>query len=301
VRLMAIVLVMNALTATQDIAVDGYAVDRLAKEDLGYGNSAQVVGYKIGMLVGGGLLWAWYAELQWRGIFFAMAAFCLAGMVALLSQAERPVESDLGEKLSWGQLYVRVRDVMRVPGAGWLVVFVATYKMGETFANKMFVPWLGKHGLEPDVVAALMGTWVMVASLCGSLFGGALSSRMALLRAVVVSAALRVIGLVAQWLLVIGVVPLTKANVVIVASVEHFFSGALTVCMFALMMSRVDKRIGATHYTVLAAIEVAGKAGPGLLSGVLADAIGVGNVFLVAVVMSVGFFALVGPVRESRA
>ncbi|MBL8958005.1 MAG: MFS transporter, partial [Myxococcaceae bacterium] len=58
-RLIFIVLVMNVLTATQDIAVDGYAVDRLGAADLGFGNSAQVVGYKIGMLVGGGLLWAW--------------------------------------------------------------------------------------------------------------------------------------------------------------------------------------------------------------------------------------------------
>jgi MFS family permease len=300
-RLMFLVLVMNVLTATQDIAVDGYAVDRLSRDDLGYGNSAQVVGYKIGMLVGGGLLWSWYAQLQWRGIFFAMAGFCLFGMGVLLTQTERPVDTDGGEKLSWRQLAGRVRDVMRVPGAGWLVALIATYKMGETLASRMFVPWLGKSGLEPDVVASLMGTWVMVASLCGSLFGGVLSSRMTLLRAVVLAAALRVIGLAAQWLLVVGFLPLTHTTAVGVASVEHFFSGALTVCMFALMMSRVDRKIGATHYTVLAAIEVAGKAGPGLLSGVLADAIGVGNVFLVAVVMSVGFFALVGPVRESAA
>jgi PAT family beta-lactamase induction signal transducer AmpG len=197
-------------------------------------------------------------------------------------------------------LYERVREVMRAPGAGWLVAFVLTYKLGETFANKMFVPWLGKQ-MEPDVVAALMGTWVMVASLGGSTFGRALSSRMRLLDAVVVAAALRVAGLAAQWLLIAGLVPMSQPAVVIVASIEHFFSGALTVCMFALMMSRVDRRIGATHYTVLAAIEVAGKAGPGLLSGVLADAIGVSNVFLVAIGLSLAFFALVRKVRESAA
>ncbi|MBK7860274.1 MAG: MFS transporter [Archangiaceae bacterium] len=299
-RLLGIVLVMNALTATQDIAVDGYAVDRLRHSDLGYGNSAQVVGYKVGMLVGGGLLWAWYAELHWRGIFGVMAGCCLFGMGVLLSQTERPVEADTPEKLSWRQLLERVRTVMKVPGTGALVVFVLTYKLGETLANKMFVPWLGRH-FEPQVVAALMGTWVMAASLGGSLFGGLLASRLPLLRAVVVTAAMRVLGLVAQWALVAGLLPLDKPVVVAVASVEHFFSGALTVCMFALMMSRVDKRIGATHYTVLAAIEVAGKAVPGLLSGVLADAIGVPHTFLIAVALSLVFFALVGPVRQSRA
>lgn len=299
-RLIVIVLVMNVLTATQDIAVDGYAVDRLGKADLGYGNAAQVVGYKIGMLVGGGLLWAWYAELGWQGIFFVMAGCCLGGMTVLsVSKEQRPAH-EAGERMSWRELVKRLRAAMSLPGTGWLLVFVATYKMGEALANKMFVPFLVKGGLEPEVVAAWMGTWVMAASLFGSLFGGVLASRMRLVRAVALAAALRVVGLVGQWALAAGFVPVTKANVIIIASVEHFFAGALTVCMFSLMMSSVDRRIGATHYTLLAAIEVWGKALPALASGFLVEAVGFGNTFLIAVALSVGFLGLVGPMREAK-
>jgi len=298
-RLILIVLVMNVLTATQDIAVDGYAVDRLGKADLGFGNAAQVVGYKIGMLVGGGLLWAWYAELGWSGVFFVMAGCCLVGMTVLTASREERVEvpGAAEERVSWRELAARMRTALTLPGTGWLLVFVATYKMGESLANKMWVPFLVKKGgLPPEVVASWMGTWVMVASLCGSLFGGLLAARMQLVRAVAWSAAIRVLGLVAQWALVAGFIPLTKANVIAVAAGEHFFAGALTVCMFALMMSRVDKRIGATHYTLLAAIEVWGKALPALVSGLLVEGIGFANTFLVAVALSVAFLALVGPV-----
>ena len=298
--LIVIVLVMNVLTATQDIAVDGYAVDRLGKEELGYGNAAQVVGYKIGMLVGGGLLWAWYAELGWQGIFFVMAGCCLGGMAVLsVSKEQRPAH-EASERRSWRELLQRLREALSLPGTGWLLAFVATYKMGEALANKMFVPFLVKGGVEPEVVAAWMGTWVMAASLFGSLFGGVLASRMRLVRAVALAAALRVVGLVGQWALVAGLLPVTKANVVIIASVEHFFAGALTVCMFSLMMASVDKRIGATHYTLLAAIEVWGKALPALASGLLVEAVGFGNTFLIAVALSVGFLALVGPMRDAK-
>jgi hypothetical protein len=47
---------MSLFSATMDVAVDGYAIDTLSEQHLGYGNIAQVVGAKLGMLVGGGLL-----------------------------------------------------------------------------------------------------------------------------------------------------------------------------------------------------------------------------------------------------
>jgi hypothetical protein len=55
--LMPLVLGMNACTATMDVSVDGLALDVLDGEvELGWGNVAQTVGYKMGMIVGGGVL-----------------------------------------------------------------------------------------------------------------------------------------------------------------------------------------------------------------------------------------------------
>jgi MFS family permease len=79
--LLSLVLLMNLFAATMDIAVDGLAVDLLRDTELGAGNAAQVVGYKIGMLAGGGLL-VWVSErfgLGWQGLFFAMAALVEIG------------------------------------------------------------------------------------------------------------------------------------------------------------------------------------------------------------------------------
>ena len=51
-----IVFFLNFFAATQDIAVDGIAVALLTSEELGKGNTAQVVGYKIGSIFGGGCI-----------------------------------------------------------------------------------------------------------------------------------------------------------------------------------------------------------------------------------------------------
>jgi MFS family permease len=300
-RLIFIVLIMNVLTATQDIAVDALAVDRLGKADLGLGNSAQVVGYKIGMLAGGGLLVALSVYTGWDGMFFAMAGLCLFVMAALIFQDERPAEQGPAHAhLPWRELVARLWAAVRVKGAGWLLIFVATYKVGEELATKMFGPFLVKQGFAPETVAGWLGTWVMVASLSGSFFGGVLATRMNLLGSVAWTAGLRVLPLVGQWAIVAGLIPISDVSIIAIASVEHFFAGALTTCMFALMMSRVDKRIGGTHYTLLAAVEVAGKSPSALASGKIVELIGFPSTFLLAVGASVVFLLLVFPMRRQE-
>jgi MFS family permease len=93
--------------------------------------------------------------------------------------------------------------------------------------------------------------------------------------------------------------PVNAGTVIAVNCAEHFFGGALTTCMFALMMSRVDRRIGATHYTLLAAVEVGGKALTSTFSGVFADRFGYAPVFLGAVVLTMAFPFLALPLRRA--
>ena len=111
------------------------------------------------------------------------------------------------------------------------------------------------------------------------------------------TAALRALPVAGQWAL--AAFGPTAAGVIAVTTAEHFFGGALTTAMFAFMMSRVDRRIGATHYTALATVEVLGKAPAGILSGVLARAVGYHGVFAIATLLSVAFLGLLFPVRRA--
>ena len=54
--LLPLVLLINIMSATQDVAVDGYAVGKLTSETRGLGNAIQVCGYKLGAVLSGGLL-----------------------------------------------------------------------------------------------------------------------------------------------------------------------------------------------------------------------------------------------------
>lgn len=304
--LLVLVLLMNLLAATQDIAVDGLAVDLLEERELGAGNAAQVVGYKVGMLFGGGVLVWLSSKLGWAGMFGTMAGLVLlAGAMLVPVREPAPVlDPTLGGApgVPFRELVARLKAVARQPGAPWFLAAVATYKLGETAAESMFGPCLVRvHHVPKEDVALWLGTWGMVGSMLGSAAGALLAARMPLVRAVGLAAVVRGLPILVQWALVVGLLPVTAGTVIPIAIVEHFFGGMLTTTMFAWMMSQVDRRIGATHYTVLAALEVLGKSIPGLAAGWLVSLVGFGPLFLLGAGLSLAFVGLLVPLDRLAA
>lgn len=301
--LLGLVFLMNLFAATQDIAVDGFAVDLLEPHELGWGNTAQVVGYKLGMLTGGGLL-VWASDvIGWRGLFLAMALLSLGvlGVVALAREPRRAVDVGApdGERLSWTDLKARLLTALRLPGTGWVLLFIGTYKLGETLVDVLFKPFLVGAGFNVPQIGLWVGTWGLVASLLGSFVGGWFASRMPILGVVALAASLRIFPLGGEWWLATH--GATASGVISVTVAEHFFGGILTTAMFAFMMSRVDKRIGATHYTLLASVEVLGKTPGGPLGGYLNTRLSwsYAHLFLLGTVLSVAFIGLLLPVRRT--
>jgi len=285
--LMVSVFMMNVFAATQDIAVDGLAVDILSTHELGTGNAAQVVGYKTGMLLSGGLL-VWFSSYTgWQGFFIAMAAVSIMPLPFILLYREGKAHknhSGSRDAKSFREIITIAIEAFRLPGARWFLLFVATYKIGEYMIDAMFKPFLIDSGFSASDIGLWVGTWGMAASLVGSLAGGYMASKISILRALFITVFLRIIPLVMEFGLTI-VIPASSA-VIATTVAEHFFGGMLTTAMFAFMMSRVDKRIGATHYTIIAAIEVLGKSPGTWASGLLAERMGYTGLFAAGVILS---------------
>jgi MFS transporter, PAT family, beta-lactamase induction signal transducer AmpG len=331
--LMAMVFLMNLFAATMDIAVDGLAVDLLDADELGHGNSSQVVGYKAGMLTGGGLLvWA-SGKLGWHGLLLWMAALVAAIFLFTLTWREPPprqehaardaanahTEGGTGEadatdggaagatgatvtsggakEPTLGGVLGASLRALRVPGSGWLLLFIGTYKTGEAMVDTMFKPFLIDVGFSPQQLGLWLGTYGMVASVLGSLAGGWAASRLpSIWSALWIASALRVLPMVGE--VVLSLSPPTSEAVIAVTSAEHFFGGALTTVVFAFMMSRVDARVGATHYTVLATVEVLGKSPGSWASGKLALLLGYPTLFAIGTAQAAIFLLLLLPLRS---
>ncbi len=83
--------IFTALSATNDIAVDGYTIEYLEKHELGLANGIRIGLYRVGMLASGFILMAsdW---LSWRGAFVVAAVvFFALAVVSLAAPRERPL------------------------------------------------------------------------------------------------------------------------------------------------------------------------------------------------------------------
>lgn len=95
----------TALSATNDIAIDGYTIEQLNKQELGIANGFRIGFYRVGMLAAGVLLWfsdvaGWSSTYGLASLlFFAIAA------VSLMAPKEPPrpkrdEPSSLGSEMS---------------------------------------------------------------------------------------------------------------------------------------------------------------------------------------------------------
>ncbi len=298
--LLGLVVVMNACAATMDIAVDALAVDVLKEHELGTGNITQVVGYKVGSLVSGGLLvWA-TASAGWGWLFIWMAALVAAVAVVTFFVRE-PTAASSGNVHASVALPLReiievVKRAMSRRGTVAFLAFIATYKLGEQLVDAMFKPFLIDGGFSAAQVGLWVGTFGMLASLTGSFLGGFLASHGSPFRAVAISAVLRLLPLIAVFGLTLG--HPTESAVIWSTIAEHFFGGLLTTAVFAYMMGQTDRRVGATHYTLLSNVEMLGKAPIPAIAGPMAQLFGYAAVFGVGAIVSCVLLLLLIPLRR---
>lgn len=274
--LLAGVLLVNLLCATQDIATDALAVDGLRPEQRGWANGLQVGGYRVGMVVGGGFLLAMAEERGWSTSVMVLAGLlAVASLPVLLVRAPaapaHPVPApDAANALGpW-----LARDETRQ----WLGLLMI-YKAGDAFGTAVVKPMLVDQGLGLAEVGHLFGTLGSGAAVAGAGAGAWIVGR--LRRPLEVFAALQALT-VGLWAYVAAVPTPAGWTTAVVA--EHFFSAMATTGLFAAMMGACRPGRAASDYTVQASMVVVAQGVSALVSGVSADALGYVGHFVLATV-----------------
>lgn len=77
------------LSATNDIAIDGYTVELLDRREYGLANGVRIGLYRVGLLTAGALLWA-EPIIGWPGVYAGAAAVLVVGGIACRSAPPEP-------------------------------------------------------------------------------------------------------------------------------------------------------------------------------------------------------------------
>ncbi|XP_062043817.1 major facilitator superfamily domain-containing protein 3 [Lepus europaeus] len=296
-----LLLLLNLAAAVQDVALDTLAVQLLEPTELGPGNTVQVVAYKLGAALAGGGLLALLPTLSWPRLFLLLAAtYWLAAALAWAAPAIRPrPPPQLSEPHPPGKAAHLLQGLLAVPGTVWTAGFVSTYKLGEQGAGSLLPLLLLDRGASAPELGLWNGVGAVACSIVGSALAGALLARhwrpLSLLRSLL---RLRLAGLACQTVLLfhldspdasVGPASVLRGAAVLSLCLQHFLGGLVTTVTFTVMMrcsQLAPRALQATHYSLLATLELLGKLLLGALSGALADGLGLRLCFSLLLALS---------------
>ncbi|HEX5843434.1 MAG TPA: MFS transporter [Pseudomonas sp.] len=292
--LLGLLLLVNLAAATQDIATDGLTVRLLPERWRGLGNSLQVGGYKVGMLVSGsGLLLAmdWFGWHLSLGLVAALLVLMTVPIWRFAENRDLPFQPALAETAGPGLLLRHYRGLLLQPGMLlWLLVLLG-FKLGDALGSPMIKPMLVDQGWSN----AELGRLTLISSLAGiagALLGGLLYARIGALRALLLFGLLQAAGIAAMaWLVGAGG---HTGLVYAVALFEQLADGMSTVALFAVMMRQCRPEHEGADFTLQASVQLLLAGLVGACSGLLAKWLGYQALFIGAGMLGLLALPLVG-------
>jgi PAT family beta-lactamase induction signal transducer AmpG len=271
--LASLALVVAFLSASQDIVFDAYRTDVLGAEERGAGAAVSVLGYRIAMLVSGGLALILADEwLGWTGTYWLMAALMLVGVVAAWV-AEEPSAPPRAPHSLEQAVREPLAEFFGRDGAWILLAVIVLYKLGDAFAGSLSTAFLIRGPGFSLTEVGLVNKWLGVfATIAGALAGGALMARLKLYRSLVLFGVLQAVTNLGYMLLALA----GKSYVLMVAAVaaENLCGGMGTAAFVALLMAMCERRHSATQYALLSALAALGRVYVGPAAGAMAQRLG---------------------------
>ena len=269
----ACALAVAFLSASQDIVVDAYRTDILRAEERGAGAAVSVLGYRLAMLVSGaGALVISDQWLGWRGTYWLMAGLMLVGITTSWHALEPPGAAAAPRTLDEA-VTKPLAEYFARRGAGWMLLLVVLYKLGDAFAGNLTTAFLLQGpGFSQTEVGAISKGFGLAATIGGALAGGALMAKLGLFRALLLFGVLQAVTNLGFMLLAAAgkSYPLLYA----VIGAENLCGGMGTAAYVALLMALCDRRFSATQYALLSALSSVGRVYVGPVAGYLVGSLG---------------------------
>lgn len=251
-------------SATQDIAFDAYSTDVLHKNELAAGAAIKVLGYRLAMIVSGGLALILAGTwLGWANTYFLMGAFMALCAVAtfLAPEPDKPASAPKSLAVAVAEPLV---EFFSRPGAWTILVLIVLYKLGDAFAGALSTTFLLRGvGFGLAEVGTVNKIFGLAATIIGALAGGSIMSRLGLYRSLMLFGVFQAVSNFGYW--VLAVTPPHIYSMAVVVAIENLCGGLGTAAFVALLMALCNHHFSATQFALLSALSAVGRtylAGP---------------------------------------
>ena len=284
--MIAFLLTFTLASATQDIAIDAWAVDAATDRDLGLMNGLRASAFRVAVIATGGLALLVADRSGWPAAWAVVGGlFAVLAVGALfLKDGERALSS-LGVKRTTREL---VRSFL-----AWLlrkemlpvVLFALLFKLGDQAISRMTETFWVDRGMALTEIALVANTLGLTLTITGALLGGWFLSRVGLFHGLIwIGIAQLASNLV--YAAVAGF-DLPRSSLYFASAFENFSQGLGTAALLSFLTACCRRENAATEYALLSALFAFSREIAGAASGFGAERMGYGGFFAFTALLAV--------------
>lgn len=291
---------MNTVGATQDIATDGLAVSILKQEQQHLGNMFQVIGSRLGFIVGGGaILWSldW---LNWQNTFLILAAMVLINTLPILFYKE-PIHAFIQDESSninsvpsadsWFQSIENyLKYFLKNQQMWWWFMVLCSIKVSDGLSGPIIKPLLVDLGLSFSQIGVYITMLGAVAALCGAGLASWILQYLRRETALILFSILKIISLIGFVWLAAQYEKGQKIEtwiIYLINAVEDLFAAMLLVVILTLIMQYSRKKYAGTDFTFQVSVMAMVSGSLYIISGILGDYWGYQNYLIIIIMIAV--------------
>ncbi|MFN8792668.1 MAG: AmpG family muropeptide MFS transporter [Bdellovibrionales bacterium] len=260
--LMAAIAVLIAFfSATQDIAIDAYRREILEDEELGMGSSLTQYGYRIAMLISGGvgigLVGSDPFQLSWGGLYVLMALIVVTTLF-ITWKAPEPKDDEAHRPKTLATAVVEpFREFLTRDRAVLILAFVFLFKLGDALSAAMLNPFYVEMGYSNQDIGFIAKFVGLISALSGLFIGGLIIFRLGVLRSLWVFGILQ--GLSTAGFSIITFTGPEKWALALAVVFEDISAGMGSAAFIAYLSTLTDKRFTGTQFALLSALATLGR------------------------------------------
>ncbi|HEY7489541.1 MAG TPA: MFS transporter [Candidatus Tectomicrobia bacterium] len=267
----ALTLAMACASATQDLAIDAYAVEVLQPAEQGVAVGARTAVYRAAMYVSGGLSITLAGYYSWPLVNACLALLYLP-LLSLTWWAPEPQTHTPAPHSLREAVWLPLLGVLQRQRALEILAFVCFYKLADNLAGALLRPFLVDLGYSQFDRGVALATVGLAATLTGTFLGGLLTTVLGLGHMLWLGGVLQIFSNLGYILLADSGV--NRALLIMAMAGENLTQGLGTGAFSVLLLRLTQKRFSATQYALFSSLFGLPRLWAGPVSGLLVATIG---------------------------
>ncbi|MBN1961179.1 MAG: MFS transporter [Deltaproteobacteria bacterium] len=276
----ALTLLIAFASASQDIAIDAYAVESLRPDEQGLAAGSRTALYRIGMWLAGNISITLWPYLGWQVTLLCQALiFFLLLPVTIF--APEPENAQLPPRSLRAAIWEPFVGFFSKSSALQIAGFILLYKLADNLAMALIRPFLIEKGYNNIDVGIASGTISLGGIMFGTFLGGALTISIGLGRSLWIFGFMQALS--GLGYAVVASIGISRPIMYTAMAIESTTVGLATGALDVLLLRLTDKRFSATQFALLSSIFAIGRTVVGPIAGFVVDAIGWREFFIFTV------------------